>query len=135
MKIVLRVLGVLLGVLLLLWAAQMVAAESGEVVVVTTTDSAGTTHETRLWVVDHDGGEWLRSGGEIQAWYQRLRVAPEIRVVRSDRSRTFLARPDPEQVDTINRLMLEKYGWADRFIGWLFGRDDSIPIRLEPIDG
>jgi hypothetical protein len=28
--------------------------------------------------------------------------------------------------------MRDKYGWADQLIGLLFGRDDAIPIRLNP---
>ncbi len=27
--------------------------------------------------------------------------------------------------------MREKYGWADQFIGFLFGRDDAIALRLD----
>ena len=65
----LRVVKILFGVLALLLVAaialQTIASESGEVVVLSYTDAAGEVHETRLWVVDHQGFAWLRSGQAI----------------------------------------------------------------------
>jgi hypothetical protein len=135
MKLVLRALGALLAVGFAWWAVQIVAAESGEVVIVTTTDAGGRPHETRLWIVDHAGVGWLRAGGDIAGWYQRLSAAPEIVVERGEQASTYLAEPDPRQRETINRLMLEKYGWAERYIGFFFDRDRSIPIRLDIPEG
>ncbi len=37
-----------------------------------------------------------------------------------------------EQRVEINRLMREKYGWADAFIALMFGREEAIPLRLDP---
>lgn len=133
MKIVVRLaiavlsLGVLWGLL------QVLAGESGEVVVLTTTDDTGAAQETRLWVVDHDGSTWLRSGtGGGSAWYQRLVKQPNIEVKRNAATTNYLAKPEPEQRDEINRLINEKYGWADTYIGWWITRADAIPIRLVP---
>jgi hypothetical protein len=131
-KIAARVAGVLLGLLVLLGIAQQIAAESGEVVVLTTTDAEGRSHETRLWVVDHEGSAWLRAGADVQAWYRRLLERPEVEVERGGSRRPFTAVPQPDQQGTVDRLMRAKYGWADRFISLLFGRDDSVPIRLDP---
>jgi hypothetical protein len=55
-------LGVLAAVVLALGLFYVVLAESGEVVVLETRDAAGAVHETRLWVVDHEGFAWLRTG-------------------------------------------------------------------------
>lgn len=132
MKLVLKIFGFVLALAVLWWAVQMVAAESGEVVVVTTTDAEGGAHETRLWVVDHDGAGWLRAGADISTWYRRLEASPEITVERAEQAAAYLARPDPTQRDAINALMLDKYGWAERYIGFFIDRSDSIPIRLEP---
>jgi len=131
-KIVLRVLGGLLLLLLALGIAQHFAAESGEVVVLTTSDTEGQPHETRLWVVDHEGSAWLRAGADVQAWYGRLLAKPEVEVERGGTRQSFTAVPRLDQQGTVNRLMREKYGWADRFISLLFGRDESVPIRLDP---
>jgi len=131
-KIAARVAGVLIGLLVLLVVAQQIAAESGEVVVLTTHDAEGRPHETRLWVVDHEGSAWLRAGADVQAWYGRLLERPEVEVERAGSRRPFTAVPRPDEHETMNRLMREKYGWADRFISLLFGRDASVPIRLDP---
>ena len=96
--------GLLLAVGFAWWAVQMVAAESGEVVIVTTIDSEGRPHETRLWIVDHERGEQVGR---------------------------YLAQPQPWQRETINSLMAEKYDWAEWYIGLVFNRERSIPIRLE----
>jgi hypothetical protein len=131
-RVAIRLVLVVLGLLLAVLALEMIAAESGEVVVLRTTDPAGAPQETRLWVVDDAGHAWLRSGNDGASWYRNLSERPDVEVVRG--SETLRARAVP-QVDArarVNDLMLAKYGWADRFIGFLFGRDDSIPIRLDP---
>jgi hypothetical protein len=122
--------GLLLAMVFAWWAVQMVAAESGEVVIVTTTDAEGRPHETRLWIVDHAGFGWLRAGSDVASWYQRLSAAPEVEVERDEQAATYLAQPQLWQRETINRLMVEKYGWAEWYIGLVFNRDRSIPIRL-----
>lgn len=132
MKIFLRIVGVLVALLLALFVLQLVASESGEVVVLTTEDSAGEPHQTRLWVVDHEGSAWLRAGAEVQAWYQRLLERPEVTVEREGRSAGFTAVPVAAVRPAINELMERKYGWADRFISLLFGREDAVPVRLDP---
>ncbi|MBW2268062.1 MAG: hypothetical protein JRH16_05765 [Deltaproteobacteria bacterium] len=132
MKVLLRILGAVLGLLVVLGIAQFVASESGEVVVLTTSDAQGNSHETRVWVVDHEGKAWLRAGAAMQAWYGRLTARPNVEVERNGNRRRYIAVPQPLLRPVVNDLMLEKYGWADRFIGALFGRDDAIPIRLDP---
>jgi hypothetical protein len=131
MGLVLRLFGLLLTIGFAWWTIQMVAAESGEVVIVTTTDSEGRPHVTRLWIVEHAGVYWLRAGADMAGWYQRLSAAPEVVVERGEQSVSYLAEPQPWQSETINRLMAEKYGWAEWYISLVFNRDRSIPIRLE----
>lgn len=131
MKIVAWVLGGLVGLLSTLGISQWIASESGEVVVLSTRDATAELHDTRLWVVDHDGQPWLRAGAEVQGWYQRLSSRPDVVVERNAIASEYTAVPSPAEREVINRLMLEKYGWADQYIGLLFGRDDAIPIRLD----
>ena len=132
MNFLLRTIGFLVVLLVVVGAAQYYASESGEVVVLTTSDAEGNAHETRVWIVDRDDTQWLRSGAEVQGWYVRLSAQPRVEVLRGETSATYSAIPAPEERDAINELMLEKYGWADQLIGALFGRDDAIPIRLNP---
>lgn len=135
MKIVLRGFGVLVAGLVALYLVQGIAAESGEVVVLTTQKSGGEAQETRLWVVDYQGSQWLRSGAEAQTWYRNLREHPEVALSRGSKSQPYRAVPSVDDREKINDLMAEKYGWADSYIGYLFSRVNSIPIRLVPRSG
>jgi hypothetical protein len=129
---VFRWLGALLALLLGLFALEYVASESGEVVVLRTRDAAGGVHETRLWVVDHDGSMWLRAGNPAGGWFARLSAVPEVEVERRHETQAFQASPEPAARDTINRLMQEKYGWADSYVSFFFPRAKKVPVRLLP---
>ena len=134
MRWIFRLLGVLFVVALVGFGVEQYAAESGEVVVLTTTDAEGTALETRLWVVDHEGRQYLRAGFDGSGWYHRLAAEPQVEVVRNGTGAIYTAVPDPSKTQTVNRLMAEKYGWADSYIGTIFPRDNAIAIRLDPID-
>ncbi len=131
MKLVFKILGALLTLLVLIVVLEIIASESGEVVVVTSEDAQGTAQETRLWGVDTDGDAWLRSGSPESGWFQRMQQNPNVSVVRNEGTFKAIVYPDVAQREAINALMQEKYGWADTYIGFLFGRDDVIPLRLE----
>ena len=131
MRTVIAIVGVVLGLGLFWYVAQLVAAESGEVVVLTTHDADGEAFDTRLWIVDREGYQWLRAGSDMAGWYTRLESNPEIEVERSTGRDTYTATPEPSLAPVINELMLEKYAWADRYIGFYFPRDDSVPVRLD----
>jgi hypothetical protein len=132
MKLVLRGILILLALPVLWYVSQAIASESGEVVVLTTHDDGDATHTTRLWVVDADGNGWLRSGSSESSWYRRLVARPDIEVERNGTTASYTAQPETEKRDEINGKMREKYGWADSYIGFWFGREDSIPVRLIP---
>jgi hypothetical protein len=132
LRILTRLFLLALLVLLVVGALEMCAAESGEVVVLRTTDASGAARETRLWVVDDAGHAWLRAGNAGSSWFRNLGERPDVEVVRGNETLRVRAVPQPDVRARVNELMLEKYGWADRYIGALFGRDDTIPIRLDP---
>ncbi len=117
-KVMLRVLGLFVAL----------------VVVVTTQDETGVRSETRLWIVEHEGSRWLRSGGGAASlWYQQLLANPQLELLRGTTRYYHRATPVPDMQATVNDLMSEKYGWADSYIGFLFGREDSIAIRLDDL--
>ena len=132
MKVVVRGLGFLVTTVLIWYAIQTIAAESGEVVVLTTLDANANDLETRLWVVDHEASQWLRSGSKIQSWYRNLLERPEVEVQRGAEGQLYTAVPSAESQEVINRLMQEKYGWADSYVGLFFSRANSVAIRLDP---
>jgi hypothetical protein len=131
-KLFLRIVAVVAGIFLALGVLQMVASESGEVVVLTTTDGSGAEQTTRLWVVDHEGAAWLRAGQDGQGWYGRLQARAAVTLERDGVETPYNATPVPAATAEINRLMAEKYGWADRLIGFIFPRDSAVAIRLDP---
>lgn len=133
LRILVRTVLAVVAVLVAVVALEIIASESGEVVVLRTTDADGGPHETRLWIVDDGSHAWLRAGHDGSGWYRQLRERPEVAVVRGDRTLRARAVPEVGARPRINALMREKYGWADAYIGALFGRDDAIPIRLDPL--
>jgi len=128
----LRILGALLVLALVVFGSQMLASESGEVVVLRTQDASGGVHETRLWVVEHEGRPWLRAGNAGTGWFVRLQAQPEVEVVRGGETLRVLAVPVAGARDRINELMNEKYGLADDYVCSFFPRESKIPVRLDP---
>ncbi len=124
------IVGVLAALALLVIGIQMIASETGEVVVLTTLEPEGEPVETRLWVVDHQGDQYLRAKPR-SGWYRRLLAGPAVRLRRGGHEVAYHAVPAPELRDVVNRLMREKYRWRDRYISLLVGtRDDAVPIRM-----
>ncbi len=128
-----RVLWLVVWLFVGVMGLQMIASESGEVVVLSTRGDGDQAEETRLWVVDHEGHQYLRSGQEQAGWFVRLKAQSRIGLDRNGQRNAYDAVLHVEKRAVINDLMRTKYGWADEFIGFLFGRDDATPIRLDPI--
>jgi hypothetical protein len=131
MKVVLYLIGALLAFVVLVFVSQMVASETGEVVVLTSQSAEG-AQETRLWVVDLDGVQYLRASPD-SGWYQRLVAAPEALLERDGTTLAYRAQAHLENRDAVNDLMQSKYGWRDSYIDLLIGgRDDAVPVALLP---
>lgn len=130
MKILWWLLGIVLAAVVLWWVTEIVASESGEVVVLTTERADGSSHDTRLWVVDHDGDAWLRAGNASAGWFQDLLANPEVTVERDEVRTVYQADPQPALLGPINDAMRAKYGWRDAYVSLFFSRDDAVPIRL-----
>lgn len=131
-----RGLGLVVAGLVVIFGAIMLASESGEVVVLSTTDAEGTGHETRLWVVEHDGALWLRAGVPDSAWLARLRSNPAVRLERAGIVHDYRAVPsdDAGLRDAINDEIAEKYGWAESLIALFRDGSASVPVRLQTLD-
>jgi len=127
----------LLGLVILLVALIFGASETGgEIVTLETLDADGQPHETRLWVVEHDGYQWLRAGKPDSGWLLRLEAAPEVTVTRAGEPRRYRAEPvrDPETRNRIHALMAERYGWAERLIANMRDGSLSVPVKLVPLN-
>ena len=101
-----------------------------------TADELGAFHETRLWVVEHDGALWLRASAPRSAWLARLRRTPEVSVVRAGVRRRYRAVPNEDAGvrDAIRARIAAKYGWAEGFIRATRDGSASVPVRLQTID-
>ncbi len=128
-----------LGLILLLVLAIVVGAFAsagdlgGEVVVLTTRNEGGRGWQTKLWIVDDHGQMWLRAGQPGSEWLARLEALPRVSLERQGVSREYRAVVVPKQRDRINRLMAERYGWADTLIGLVRDESTSVPVRLDPV--
>ena len=133
LKIVAALAGAVLVVLLALGGLSYVASESGEVVVLTTAGGdGGELQQRRIWVVDLEGRQWLRSGSPDSEWLARLRLNPVVTVERAGTAAQYTAAATPAMQEAVNEAMAAKYGWADRVIGMMFGREDAVPVELIP---
>ena len=132
MRIAVRVLLLLVALGVVVMGLETIAAESGEVVVLRTRDGVGGLHETRVWVVDEGGHTWLRAGQPKSSWLLRIQQNPAVEVERNGRSAPYTAVPDVASRERLNPLFRAKYGWADAYIGTLFGHGRATPIRLDP---
>ncbi|MBL4682914.1 MAG: hypothetical protein JKY88_19655 [Pseudomonadales bacterium] len=134
MKIVKWILGVSASIIVLFAIAKTVASERVEVVQLYTVDEHGETVITRIWVVDHDGCQYLRVGVGGSGWFTRLLVNESIKLTRGDITKTYTTQNRPDKSKLINELMQEKYTWGDTFFATLFGgREGSIPIELHEV--
>lgn len=114
------------------YALIMMASESGEVVSLYTQDESGETKTTRLWIVDHESVQYLRSGNGESGWFKRIKNADLIELERKTIKKTYKPELAPALRDPVNRLMASKYGWAETCIDFFFSRADAVPVRLVP---
>ena len=126
--------GILFGLVLIVFAGQWLASERVEVVELHTEDDAGEPMITRLWIVDDEGFQYLRVGADGSGWFSRIQTSEQIRITRQGETQDYTVSLRPEKSDRINELMQAKYTWGDSLIGVLAGsRENSIPIELHPL--
>lgn len=132
MKIVGWSLGGIVLFAVLMGILQTAASERVEVVELHTQDAAGHESVTRLWIVDHEGAQYLRVGVDGSGWFDRVMQNPAVKVTRRNETRLYRASIRPDLSETVNNLMQAKYTWGDTVIGLVFGREGAIPIELVP---
>ena len=130
-----RGLVVAAAVLAAFLATTLLALEGQEVVVLRTFDGDGNAHETRTWVADEDGFVWIESANPERKFYRHVLKNSHVELKRGGVVLSFTATPavNPEGHLRIRRLLREKYGWADRWIGLIADTSESIALRLEPL--
>jgi hypothetical protein len=104
---------------------------AGEVITLTTYREDGLASETPLWIIDDSGLAFIRAGRPDSGWYQRLQADPNVEVVRDGVTTPYRAVVVPEMRDRVNRLMAEKYGWAETLLGVMRDPEATSAIRLD----
>lgn len=112
--------GTLVGVVLLALGASFALVESEEVVVIRTYDANGESHSTRVWIVDHDGAQWIAPGNRSNGWFQRLLGDPRLELARDDVPSCRVAHvvESPDSIPVLESF-LEKYASVIRATGIL----------------
>lgn len=133
MKFIFWIVGGLLALIVAFGVLQYAASERVEVVVLHTLNEEGEQVSTRLWIVDHDGHPYLR-GDSGSGWFNRVQASDTVSLTRNGEALTYTHQLRNENLDTINRLMREKYTWSDQLVTMLGGsdRDQSNAIELTP---
>lgn len=90
MKTVYWLAGILLGLAFILVGLPQIASERVEVVDLHTTDVGGEAVNTRLWIVDDGGYQYLRVGADGSGWFSRLQANGKFQVTRNGTTASFL---------------------------------------------
>ena len=82
-------------------ALQIVASERVEVVEVKTLDHKGEVATTRLWIIDHEGKQYLRAGAD-SGWYLRMKADPNITMTRKLENLAFIPLPNGDKFKVLS---------------------------------
>jgi hypothetical protein len=114
----------------------ILASESGEVITLRTSDGHSELYSTRLWVVDHAGAEWTRTGHPEKAWFLRILDNPVVELERRAELSARMAVPVSERAvaQGVNRAYKEKYGVADWIVAFSDDASKRVVIRLDRVE-
>lgn len=133
MKILFWSAGILIGLFLLGLGVVQAASERVEVVEMHTLDDQGEPMITRLWVVDDEGQQYLRSGNGSSLWFERIQDNGSFELTRDGKTEVYTGVLRRDKRDHINALMHQKYTWSDSLISAVTGAaDKAIPVELHP---
>ena len=125
---------VLLAIVLVIsfYLVVIIASESGEVVILATGDGGEAT-ATRLWIVDYNGAEWVRTGHSNKGWYRRITSDPKVSLERNGLKSRRLATVvmDTNVAAGVNAAFSDKYGIADKIVALSGDARKRIPVRLD----
>ena len=123
-------LGIIAAVLVL---GHLGLIEVGRDVVTLRTQRAdGSWWNSRLWIVDDGPSAWLHSGGAN--WRKRFEGDPVVELQRSGEIHRYRAYAVPGPHPRVDRLLREKYGFADRWVRFIAPDDDTtLAVRLDPV--
>ena len=112
----------------------LIALEGKEVVVVRTHNEDGGWRETRTWIAENEGAAIIEVANPERPFYLDIQRNPQIELRRAGRIEPHRAivMKQPDGHTLIRRLLRERYGWADVWIGLIADTTQSLALRLEP---
>ena len=115
-----------------LGATTLVALEGREVVVLETTDEHGAARRTRTWIADEGVGAWVEAANPDRPFLGDLRRTPALVLERAGARRPCHAEiaANPDGHERVRRLLRDRYGWADCWIGVVADTRASVGVRL-----
>ena len=122
--------GVALGVVVAV--VTLLALEGGEVVILRTRGKGGEVRETRTWIADDAGGAWIEAATPSRPFFWDVVQNPKVEVWRAGRWQRChaMVAANPAGHERVRRLLAEKYGWKDRWIGMFADTSESLGLRL-----
>ena len=113
-------------------AITLVALEGHEVVVVETADADGGTHRTRTWIADDEEGALIEAANPSRPFVRDVRRSATLVLERDGVRRMCGAEvlPNPEGHERVRRLLRDRYGWADCWIGLVADTHASLAVRV-----
>jgi hypothetical protein len=113
-------------------AVTLVALEGREVVVVETTGGDGAMHRTRTWVADDADGTWIEAANPERPFVADLGRSTTLVLERGGVRRSCRAEvvPNPAGHERVRRLLRDRYGWADCWIGMVADTHASLAVRV-----
>jgi len=128
-----RLIAIVFSGLVLLGLGTYLAGERTEVAVLRTYEADGAPHDTKMWIVDHDGKPYVRVGRPGRGWGERLKANPKVDLTRAGETspRDAVIVTDEPIVSAVAREFSDKYGWVD----WWYGvvvRKNPDTVRLDP---
>ena len=115
-----------------------VALESdGVALVETKVEGSDEYRQTRIWFVQSDHELLLEAGNPNNPWVRDLSISNTLNLALDGEGNSleyaFDLRTAPEEHERIRKLMREKYGWRDLWIGMLFDVSASQLVALKPV--
>ncbi len=112
------------------------ALESGGVAVIETETPEGTVRSTHVWYTEPDDELWLEAGTPENPWFQDVQQNPVLTFRANGRSARYVARPvdDPSGHSRIRSLIRDKYGFRDRWVGFIVDTSRSVAVQLFPVE-
>lgn len=127
---------VVLAVLTIIPAVTYIALElDGVLVARTVTPGTSIQRETHIWFVSSDNQMFLEAGNPDNPWVQDLQNGSPLYLENQSigGQYSYVLNNTASNVD-IRRMMREKYGWRDVWIGLLFDTSQSFSIQVDALD-